>query len=73
MNKSEIDLIELELKKSETKIELINDLLEHGTIEHKINFILSDIREKEMDKELDCKQKLRLEEMKSYFFAGIKV
>lgn len=60
MSNSEIELLQAELKCSTTKIETIDMVLRDGTIEQKIDLILSDIRDKEIARKLESERKLKL-------------
>lgn len=73
MNSGELDLLKSEIQVSEEKIKLADELLENGTIEHKINFIVSDIRQRENRKKLENEQRLRIEVLNSYILRGIKI
>lgn len=73
MNSGDFDLLKSEIQVSEEKIKLADELLENGTIEQKINFIIFDIQQRESRKKLENEQRLRTEKLTSYLIRKIKI
>lgn len=71
MEIGEKELLESEVRLSETKIDIANNVMENGAIEQKIDFIISEIKRKEQRKLLENRQRIRNEEIISEFFRGI--
>ena len=73
MINSEIELLQAEIKCSKVKIETIDMVLKDGTIEQKIDFILSEIRDREAEKELKSRNKLSLETMMNAAYSELLI
>lgn len=68
LKNSEEELLNAEIKCAETNIKLIDEILERGTLEQKIDFILSDIQQRERNRLNENIRKLRMKEILSMFF-----